>query len=392
MNSKINNCRLVEAANAYDHWLGQQVFPVWLANGFEASGASIETFTAHGHPDLRSHKRIRVQARQMFCVCYGQTRGWTDSGSDILHGIDSFLANSTESHSPGFYPTILNAENQVIDTSRDLYDCAFFLLAYAWRYRVFHDLHALKNAHNLINIIEHLLKGSRGGWKEGDYAYQVRRQNPHMHLFEAFMALYESTRDAKWLAYAGEMFALFETVFFDEEAAVLREFFTDNWQPDPARSHVIEPGHMMEWVWLLYKYGSLSGKPVHKYCTTLYRQALKIGLCKSSDLLLDAVTATGEVITGTKRCWPMTEWVKAALAMTILFPNEKNKSHAYVNDASNALSSLMRHYRHPERAGHYIDRRDEKNNILDASMPASTLYHLCMTHNEVFNWLRLRCQ
>jgi mannose/cellobiose epimerase-like protein (N-acyl-D-glucosamine 2-epimerase family) len=42
----------------------------------------------------------------------------------------------------------------------------------------------------------------------------IRRQSPHMHLFESFIALYQATSDGKYLARCAELFDLFSAHFF----------------------------------------------------------------------------------------------------------------------------------------------------------------------------------
>src|SRR3546814_17640066 len=84
-----------------------------------------------------------------------------------------------------------------------------------------------------------------------------------MHLFEACLVLYETGGDPRHLARAGEIFGLFRTRFFDEELGTLREFFGPAWEGGPAFGYErLDPGHMMEWVWLLSRKRGESGKGV----------------------------------------------------------------------------------------------------------------------------------
>jgi mannose-6-phosphate isomerase len=382
-----------DAIYRLDHWLGKDVLPYWAQNGFLSNGSAIESFLPSGEADLKANKRIRVQARQMFCCSYAHDKGWLENAALQVHRLDEFVQH-VEINSSGMFRHVLDHQDKVIDGHVDLYDCAFFLLAYAWRYAVFSDLHALNKANELMDSIEQRLKGSSAGWLEGDYEYQCRRQNPHMHLFEAFLALYSATHNAKWLGYAGEIFGLFENVFYDHQAGVLREFFSDDWQLSSSQGDIVEPGHMLEWVWLLQEYHKHTSKPVERYCQTLYRNALALGLDtigneRNNDqqskqhLLFDQVELKTGSSTKTKRCWPMTEWIKASLAMAQTQPDPI----PYLDDAKIAIDNLMYHFINHAQPALYVDQLDAKNQVINASAPASTLYHLLMAHGETMNYL-----
>jgi len=375
------NNELIVEINNYTHWLSHSALPRWSSKGIDQFGASIEQFTANGEPDIKSNKRIRVQARQMFVFSAASQEGWIDDGFDLVASLEGFCQKYAKIPEKSHYVHILNADNKIINPNNDLYDIAFFLLAYAWRYHVFNDLNALKKANDLLNTIDNILKDAPGGWMEGDYSSTYRRQNPHMHLFEAFLTLYQFTNDAKWLAKAGEVYCLFETIFFDHKNKVLLEYFTDDWQvAEGNEGGTIEPGHMMEWVWLLRQYQKFTQAPVDDYCHALYHNALTLGLDRTSNLLLNEVSIKGRFIEQNKRCWPMTEWIKASLAQAE-FTSHTDR-YDYISDAIIALKSLTKYYLVSPHKGQYIDNIDADNQVSVDTSPASTLYHLVVAGLE----------
>ena len=348
------NNELTAAINHYVDWLSNSALPLWSSKGVDNNGASIEQFSANGEADLKSNKRVRVQARQMFVFSAAHQQGWINNGFELVASLENFCQKYAKIPEKSHYVHILNADNKIVNPNNDLYDIAFFLLAYAWRYHVFNDLNALKKANQLLNTIDSNLKESPGGWMEGDYSSDYRRQNPHMHLFEAFLTLYEFTKDGKWLAKAGEIYCLFETTFYDHKNNVLLEFFKNDWQVAEGNAgQMIEPGHMMEWVWLLRQYQRFTQAPVDEYCHALYHNALKLGLDKSSNLLLLEISLCGADIKKTKRCWSMTEWIKASLAQAEF--TDSNDKYNYLADAEIALTSLSKHYLVSPQKGQYID-------------------------------------
>ena len=200
---------LLQASEKFRTWTIEQALPFWSNNGIDPlTGGSHERLLTDGTPDLHTEKRVRVQCRQIFSFCAATELQWMQGGLATVNGIVDYLnrfainpdASCTFSH-------LLDCNNALLDSKQDLYDMAFFFLAAAYRYKVFNDLNGLAQADALLAHIEHSLKQAPGGWMEGNYQAPVRRQNPHMHLFEAFMALYEATHNGKWLAKAGEIFS-----------------------------------------------------------------------------------------------------------------------------------------------------------------------------------------
>ncbi|WP_206485953.1 AGE family epimerase/isomerase [Thalassotalea sp. G2M2-11] len=357
-------------------WLKEQAIPFWSTQGLDEHGASYEKFNADGLPDLTANRRVRVQARQMLVFSAAHKAGWINNGIKLVAGLEQYINQFARNEANNHYVHLLDCNHQITNDHQDLYDVAFLLLAYGWRYHVFNDLNALNAANELLTQIDSRLKEYPGGWCEGDYSSNFRRQNPHMHLFEAFLTLYKFTKNGKWLAKAGEMYCLFETRFIDHKNGVLIEYFTDDWQPAPCdKGKVVEPGHMMEWVWLLRQYQKYTQAPVDKICDTLYHNAIKLGLDISGELLVDEINIVNHSTTGKKRCWPMTEWLKASLEQARV---KGSSEYDYFADAEKATTGLLKHFIREPKQGRYIDQLDSTNTIINHCAPASTLYHLMM--------------
>lgn len=374
---------LIASATRFENWITQQALPLWSGAGINPeTGASYERFLADGNIDTSVDTRLRVQARQMFVFSLAAELGWLENAQAKVDGIAGFVAAHAIHPSGRGYIHLLSPDNRVKNPMRDLYDHAFFLLACAWRYRAFNDSAAMDEANRLIAFMDEDLGQQNGGWLEGDYPADCRRQNPHMHLFEAFLALFDASGDEKWLTRAGEMFTLFETRFFDPRDKVLREYFNHDWAPlDGAQGNIVEPGHMLEWVWLLRGYQNRTGRRVDNYADTLYAKAMEIGLT-SSGLLYDEVSPEGKVITPSKRCWPMTELIKASIAQA-----REGREGCEAN-AAKAIDAMMAHFLQASVPGAYIDRLDAQDRVLVDVAPASTLYHLIVAAAEVSAYVR----
>lgn len=365
-------------------WFKQDAIPFWSRVSIDPkTGASCERLLADGSVDKKINIRVRVQARQAFFYSVAANLGWCDQGEEIsrklLDFTDTYAAHPTAGEG---FTHLMDCDLKVIDIKQDLYDHAFFLLAYAWQYRAFGDKNALHRAEKLVAHLDKILSAPYGGWLEGDYEYAHRRQNPHMHLFEAFMTLYEASGEARWLARAGEIFTLFESHFYSPEKKLLLEFFTENWQPAAgAAGEVVEPGHMFEWVWLLDWYSRLTGRPVAQYTHALYEKALAIGYKEDSGLVYDAVNIHGEILEPKKRNWGLTEYIKASLVIAKDDPTAEAA-------AARGVQTLFDYYLCAEVAGSYVDRRGERDEIIDAHAPASTMYHFIVLAMELMNYCK----
>ncbi|MES2675403.1 MAG: AGE family epimerase/isomerase [Pseudomonadota bacterium] len=375
------SAELRAAANRLQHWLKNDAIPLWLERGMDPkTQAHYERLLPSGAPDLEASVRVRVQARQAFFFTLAADRGWCDQGQQVAQNLLGFVQkHAAHPTAGGGYTHLMDKNFKVVDIKQDIYDHAFSILANAWYYRAFGDKAALATAEKLVAHLDARFGSIYGGWIEGDYEYPCRRQNPHMHLFEAFLALYDATGDAKWLARVGELFALFQSRFFDPEQQVLFEFFQNDWQRcADAKGDVVEPGHMMEWVWLLDWYGRRSGRPVSQYTKVLFEKGIAIGMDKSG-LLFDAVAADGRVIDKNKRCWGITELIKASLIQV----REGNPGAEKI--AIKAVNDLFDYYLCAATPGSYIDQRGAEDEVVVDVAPASTLYHLIVAAVELID-------
>jgi len=370
--------RLHAQAIRLENWIKNDAIPLWVSRGINpVNGLNYERLLPSGHVDFASNYRMRVQARQAFFFAAAAQRGWCDQGQSIAQRMLSSVRQLASHESGKGYVQLLNTQYQIVDGKQDLYDHAFFLLAYAWVYRVSGDENAIIEADKITSHLDMTLGSTVGGWIEGDYTHSCRRQNPHMHLFEAFLALYDATQNAKWLARAGEIFTLFQAYFFDAEKGVLFEFFEHDWQKcNDARGEIVEPGHLMEWVWLLEQYHLRTGRPVKSYTDALYSRGVAIGFDKSG-LLYDAVTYDGSVLDSRKRCWCMTELIKASLVQ-IRHGNPKAEEIAIT-----AVDNLFTYYLCATTPGSFVDQRGTHNELLVDFAPASSLYHLIIAAMEL---------
>jgi mannose/cellobiose epimerase-like protein (N-acyl-D-glucosamine 2-epimerase family) len=382
--------QLNEQSEKFQHWCSAFALPLWAKNAFDINGGFHEQLNLDGTPDLLHSRRVRVQARTAYVYAHAHDKKWYNDAtipanhawnyvmSNGLQGGECILGDNFKGCAH-----LLNADGTLLDGYRDTYAQAFIMLAAAWRYQAFGDKRALQIADETLDFLDTHLKADNGGWYEGlpQLSSQAvpRRQNPHMHLFEALLALFEVTKNEKYMARAHSIFGLFEAHFFHKELGVVLEFFDNDWSLYDGVG-AIEPGHMMEWCWLLRYYEKLSGKNVSQYADRLFDNALKYGLNSELGLICDTVNIAQANTEPSYRTWPQTEYIKASVAQA------RAGREGMEGRAANAITSLFKYYLDTQIKGGWIDQVDVSGRAITNVMPTSTFYHLFCAASEVANY------
>ena len=176
-------------------------------------------------------------------------------------------------------------------TQRDLYGHAFVLLAIGSYVGATGDRGPLALTDGTLAWLDRDMQATHGGYVDAIPPIDaMRRQNPHMHLFEALLNLWTHAREARYLERAGEMFGLFAECFFQADPGVLTEYFDDRLMPvSGVAGRIVEPGHHFEWIWLLRWYERESGTGVGSHVNGLYSHADRYGSGRAG-LIVDELT------------------------------------------------------------------------------------------------------
>jgi mannose-6-phosphate isomerase len=351
----------------------EHALPLWSSVGWDdRSGAFVERLSADGRADLEAPRRVRVQARQIYCYAKAAQMQWYPAGREIaLKALERLL--QTARSPDGGYVHLLDRDGKVLDARRDTYDHAFMLLALATVFAITKDAQVRAEIDVALQFLDKHLRSQHGGFVNGLPAWLPRQQNPHMHLFEAMIALYEATGEPQFQQRAGDFFGLFVGNFFDQKTQTLAEFFEEDWSPiHPA---VVEPGHQAEWLWLLRAFERNTGCPTTRFRTGLMTSALRYK-DEATGCLVDEGDATGKITRATRRLWPQTEIAKAFIAQAeVSEPGAEEQ-------AKLALVRLEQHYlNHPVRGGWY-DQFDADGRSLVDHVPASSFYHVLCAVSE----------
>lgn len=353
-------------------WMTGTALPFWAGTGFNASqGSFYETLDLAGHPNAEGSLRIRTQARQIYVYAHAAHLGWYADGLPQALAAFDFLQSKALSPdgAPG-WTHLLSHDGTVANPLRDTYDTAFLLLAFCWLAKVTGEARVLAAVDNVLAFIDRHLTAPDGSLFEGVPRGLPRRQNPHMHMYEAMLALHETLAHPEALPRAAQLLHLMRTRFIDPETGTLGEFFDDRWSLlKNAVGDSIEPGHQAEWVWLLHRHARLAGQAAGDLPARLLGVARRNAL-PVTGFLIDETDRFHRVRKSSRRAWVQTEMAKALIA----------SAEAGVAGADTQARLLLGHfaagYLAQPVAGGWLDQFDGEGLPISTNIPASTFYHV----------------
>jgi mannose-6-phosphate isomerase len=317
---------------AYREWIVGTALPAWSTAGFDAAaGRFRERLDRTGAPVDVPH-RAMVQARQIYVFAHACHLGWFADGGRLAEVAMASLLRDFGDVSGGeaSFAFSVDAGGRVVSGTRDAYAHAFVLFATAWLHRLTGDAELLRLADRTNAFVKARLVDVRYGgvFDVHPVAAREKRQNPLMHLLEAYLALERAAPGRGYLEDARGLVALFKARLFSERHGVLLEYFAEDWSPhaDPAKADV--------------------------------------SVRKSSH-----------------RVWPHTEAIKAAAA------RHAAGDAAALPFARAAARGLLDHFLDRPFAGGWVDHVDEAHAPLVDYVPASSLYHLFFAAAEAAHGL-----
>ncbi|MDP2314137.1 MAG: AGE family epimerase/isomerase [Pseudomonadota bacterium] len=360
-------------------WMFQSALPFWAHAGVDpAHGGFHEALDLKGRPARGGFRRLRVTCRQIYVFSHAATLGW-DGGLPVARlGFEYLLSRGWMGPDKG-WARRLTPCGKVLDATPDLYDHAFVLFALGWLHRANLDPEALVWAHRTLDFLEaHMRHPSGLGFLHSRPARGWRLQNPHMHLLEAALVLYETSGHARFAALAGEIVTLFTTHFFDPRTGTLGESFTEDLARAPGEDgRLTEPGHQFEWAWILASYQRLLGEPVGDVARSLVAFGELHGVDRATGATYNCVRDDGTALDRGSRTWPNTERIKAHIALF-----ELHGTDPCVPLAQSTRLLLERYLAH-RPAGTWLDHFDGDGQPIAVTIPTATLYHLFVAFAEL---------
>ena len=360
-------------------WHLEDSLTFWYNHSYsKASRRFAEQLDSRGDADFSSDLRMRVPLRQIYAFTFCLRHGLTWSGTntvnvnitDIESRFNHFWDTTWCIGKPGF-PTLTNSQNHIVNAQCLTYDHAFALLALSQLIALSKNPKALYAKLEMLwdflcEEFEHTEIGFRSQRRE----QPVLEQNPNMHMFEACLALWETTKNNIFIEKAETILQLFQQTFLDKNRYFIYEFFDTNWKPLTSEKQSIEPGHMLEWVALLNQYERLTNKNSGIDLVRLFEITLDFGQ-RPDGLICNRLNSHGSQVDSKARCWPQTELIRASLAV-----QKQGYTPSPLSKSETALARLEQYYLGQPLPWGWRDSIDEYGNALNGPIPASTLYHI----------------
>jgi mannose/cellobiose epimerase-like protein (N-acyl-D-glucosamine 2-epimerase family) len=376
---------LTELATAARAHLLDELLPLWARHGLDRKHGGCWSRLG---PDLQplpdGRKRMLVQARQVYAFTRGAELGAGPFAREAAeHALEFLIRRFWDPRHGGWY-ALTDDAGAPLDRRKDLYDHAFAIFALAHHARVARSPDSLRRAHETLELVRaRLADPIEGGFLEGaseswEPFSGPRRQNPHMHLFEALLALHEAAPDGSLVREAGALLELLESRWVDSTTGVLGEHFDPAWRPlSTEAGDVVEPGHHFEWAWLLDRFATLAPESTAARALSerLFVHAETHGVDADGGVF-DQIRRDGRTRLYSKRLWPQTERVKALAS----------RLHAQRGPARReALERALRHcfvrYRQPTTGG-WNEQLDRAGTPIGTAQNATSVYHVVFALGE----------
>lgn len=368
-----------------------ELIPFWHERGIDRNRQGFhDVLDEHGQPVERPTKRLLVQARQTYVFSHAFLLGKQDWAlNDARMGCD-VLQERYWDHKHGGWFSNVSAAGEPVDRRKDTYNHAFVLFAMAYYHRASGDVQALRMASATLDVMEqHLADPVGGGFMErAEQDWTLiegpRRQNPHMHLFEAFLALYEASGEPRYLQHARKINQLFQERLFDPAHSCLGEYFDRAWKPQSGEEgNIVEPGHHFEWVWLLHQFARITHESAAlEFADKLFSFAARWGVDAEAAGVFDQVDRAGKVLKDGKRLWPQTEFVTACAARC-----EDRREPEALARMQGMLDLCYSKYINPVHHG-WREHFQRDWTLSMAEMPATSVYHIVLGLSEAARVLR----
>ena len=364
---------LVETAE--NKWI-----PRWFDLFSNPNGGFFERLDQSGEP-IDLPRRLLSQCRQIIVYSLTSNKTYTQKLNEAF----DFIKQHYFIPDTGGSIFSLNSKNEVHDHTYDLYAHAFILLTCSQYYKATQNEDALAYAKTTLNFIKSHFPLHIGYAESLDSDLKprqtIRRQNPHMHLLEGCIFMYETSKDEAYKETADEIISLFLNNFFDQKTSTLGEFFDHDLKLHPQEGYKIEAAHHGEWIWLLSRYKNISDQYSHQInssMTGLWNFIFTHGFDQKSGGVFNVQDTNGSIIEGNKRIWTSFEVLRAANVMRIHTENPKD----CINIMTRLIDTITNHYVDVE-TGNWNETLAQDLTPITNYLPATTPYHIYPILNEI---------
>lgn len=368
----MNRDQLSRFREEHFDYLTKELMPFWLNRMKDDTyGGFITHFDRNGEDSGEDEKSLIAQTRSVYTMSSLHRNGYGDGvcGEYASHGVDYLINRMWDKKHGGFYWMTDRKGNVTMD-GKILYGLSFAIYALSEYTLATGDPRGLKFAEATFDLVQtHCADAALGGYLEmfspdwklngpGGLGGDRKTLDVHMHLMEAFTALFEcSGKELHRKALEEDISILINKMMNPEWYTGIPQFFKD-WQPAPQIKFDIvwgwdrfseegvktqaedntSYGHNTEFSWLLDHALTVMGENKGKYTEVLRKpmdHALKYGIDPDYGGVFVEGSHRGEVYDREKEFWQQAEVMIGMLSAYLLFGNDDylegyEKVHTFV--------------------------------------------------------------
>ena len=339
-----------ELADAIEQNLVEHVLVPWFPRALEKERGGYHQNYGDSWNELPDLSRTIVYQSRMTWVAAEAMNLFPKQAGDwrarLRHGCDYLRGPMRDAEHGGWYWEV-GADSKLPDTTRGTekhaYGIAFGIYASATAHRVMEDQSGLTDARDAFFWLERYAHDERNGGyfealtREGmplleapqgqttdaiGTRYGLRSMNAHVHLMEAFTALYDIWPDPALRTRLEEVFRIVRDRMVTP-GGYLDLYFQPDWTPVPGRGSF---GHDVETAFLLAEAACGLGEPADEQTWAVGRRlvdhALRSGWDERNGGFFHAGEPEGKVTNARKIWWTQAEGLNALLLMDRQFARE----------------------------------------------------------------------
>lgn len=381
---------LVDSLTQCRQYLFEQLLAKWRVHGLHPTlGYSFESLNHDWRINPLDRLRLLTQCRQLYTFSHAYLftgdKQWREPLDALFDFIVARFFIQPEGEIAKRWIFSLNDQLQVKDTQSDCYALAFVLLSFSYYFKATGNQTALLLIDETHQFLQSKMRSPAGGFLES-YPDNgaTRRQNPHMHLLEGYLAAFEVNGNVEFKEQIKILLDLLTKHFFDQQHACLLEFFNDDWTAHSQEGHRVEPGHHFEWIWLLHQADKLFPDAGYLIIAdALWQTACEYGFDPKGGIYNQIDAQSRTIIDAEKRIWPITEYLKA---LCVHAADDLQTERKVID----TLDFVFSHYLNADGSWH--EYLDAENRPKTHPLPGTSSYHIFLGLVEVLNWAQEHTQ
>lgn len=270
------------------------------------------------------HKSLVSQARLIYTFSAGCRHGGSAEFADPAgHGLQ-FLQEKMADREQGGWLWRVSRDGMVLEPVKHTYGHAFVIFGLSEYARAVARPDAAALALRTLQALRQSAAGPGGGfWTLMDRSWQPierrRGQNPHMHLLEACMSLYDASGDRLAIETALQIADLATRRFVHPRYGCLEEYFEEDWSAlSDDEAEPVRVGHQFEWCWLLNRLSDRTGQEHWRDLgDSLMDWGLRYGTDRQYGGFVNTCSRQGDPLDTSKSHWVESEALRALLYLVI---------------------------------------------------------------------------